>query len=177
MEEFEDPTEKLKETLTEHALHAGSSFNSRVAVTTAVLAVLAAVASMLSGHHANEAMIEQLKSSDKWAYYQAKGIKAAVTAAKIELLNGIGKPAPQEAINLQQRYKDQQDEISKEAIEREALSEEHLQHHMVFARAVTLFQVAIAISAIAALSRRRKFWYFALALGALGSVFLGLGFR
>ena len=132
MEEFEDPTEKLKETLTEHALHAD---------------------------------------------YQAKGIKAAVTAAKIELLNGIGKPAPQEAINLQQRYKDQQDEISKEAIEREALSEEHLQHHMVFARAVTLFQVAIAISAIAALSRRRKFWYFALALGALGSVFLGLGFR
>ncbi|MCX6108936.1 MAG: DUF4337 domain-containing protein [Proteobacteria bacterium] len=177
MEEFEDPTESLKETVNEHAMHAGSSFTSRVAVTTAFLAVLAAVSSMLSGHHANEAMIEQIKSSDKWAYYQAKGIKAAVTAAKIELLTSLGKPAPQEASDQHQRYKEQQEEISKEATEREEASEAHLQHHMVFARAVTLFQVAIAISAIAALSRRRPFWYFALVLGVVGCVFLGLGFR
>ena len=175
MEEFEDPTEKLKETLTEHAVHEGSSFTSRVAVTTAILAVLAAVASMLSGHHANEAMIDQIKSSNKWAYYQAKGVKAVVTSAKIELLQAMGKPEPTEALKEKERYKEEQAEISEEATTKEHESEEHLQHHMIFARAVTLFQVAIATSAIAALSRRRAFWYLAVLLGLGGSIFLGLG--
>ncbi|MGO9146526.1 MAG: DUF4337 family protein [Desulfomonilia bacterium] len=36
-----------------------------VALSTAILAVLAAVSSLLAGHHSNEALIEQIQSSDK----------------------------------------------------------------------------------------------------------------
>jgi hypothetical protein len=53
-----------------------------VALSTAILAVLAAIASLLSGEHANEAMMNQIEASDQWGHYQAKSIKAAVLDAK-----------------------------------------------------------------------------------------------
>lgn len=176
MEDFDDPTESLQETVHEHAEHGKSSFTTRVAVTTAILAVLAAITSMLAGHHANEAMIKQIKASDQWAYYQAKGIKAAVTKAKMELLEAQGETVAEETTQQHETYKKDQDDIAENARELESDSEAHLGHHMVFARGVTLFQVAIAISAVAVLSRKAIFWYLALALGSIGCLFLVGGF-
>ena len=46
-----------------------------IAISTALMAVFAAMASLLAGHHADEAVIEQIRASDQWAFYQAKGIK------------------------------------------------------------------------------------------------------
>jgi hypothetical protein len=48
-------------------------------------------------------------------------------------------------------------------------------HHNQLARAVTIFQIAIAMGAIAVLARRPKLWFLSLALGVSGLVFLGLG--
>ena len=36
---------------------------------------LAAIAALLAGHAANEALLEQIKASDQWSYYQSKSIK------------------------------------------------------------------------------------------------------
>jgi hypothetical protein len=46
---------------------------------------------------------------------------------------------------------------------------------VVFARAVTLFQIAIAVGAIAALTNRKSFWYVSMALGVAGAYFLTTG--
>jgi hypothetical protein len=46
---------------------------------------------------------------------------------------------------------------------------------VIFARGVTLFQIAIAIGAIAALTSRRRFWLVSLVFGAVGIVFLVQG--
>ncbi len=46
---------------------------------------------------------------------------------------------------------------------------------MVLARAVTGFQVAIALSAISVLSRRKVVWFFSIALGVIGAGFLVQG--
>ena len=56
-----------------------------VALTAALLAACAAINALMSENHSVKAMTEQIKSSDDWGYYQAKGIKA-VLAAKIEML-------------------------------------------------------------------------------------------
>ena len=48
------------------------------AVTAAVLAVLAAIGSLLSGHAVNQAILEQTKATDQWAYYQTKSTKGHV---------------------------------------------------------------------------------------------------
>ena len=85
MEEAEVPLDHLHEEAHERAKHSPEAWISWVALSTAILAVLAAIASLLSGEHANEAMMNQIEASDQWSYYQAKSIKAAVLDAKTTL--------------------------------------------------------------------------------------------
>jgi hypothetical protein len=172
MEDPEVPTEHLHEEIEHHAAHSKAPWTMGVALSSALLAGLAAVCSLLAGHHSNEAMIEQIKSSDKWAFYQAKGIKAAVLGSKLELLEAEGKLVAQKDREKIAEYKKDQDDIAAEAKEREVAAEDHLKRHVIFARGVTLFQIAIAIGAIAALTSRRRFWLVSLAFGAVGIFFL-----
>jgi hypothetical protein len=143
-----------------------------VALSSALLAGLAAVCSLLAGHHANEAMIEQIQSSDQWAYYQAKGIKAAVLGSKLELLEAEGKKISLKDNEKLAGYKKEQDEIQELAKEKQRDSESHLRLHVIFARGVTLFQIAIAVGAISVLTNRRAFWFVSLVFGLVGVFFL-----
>jgi hypothetical protein len=176
MEEIEVPTEHLLEHLHHQAEHSGERWVTGVALSSALLAVFAAVSALLAGHHANEAMTKRIEASDSWSYYQAKGIKASVLSGKLELLTALGKPVADKDREKVSEYKHDQDEISEKAKKLEESSENHLQQHMVFSRAVTLFQVAIGIAAIAALTRRRKYWWVGLAFGTVGLFFLIQGF-
>src|SRR5947207_13467905 len=88
MEESEVPLEQLHEHVKESAEHSGAPWISWVALSTAVLAVLAAIAGLLSGRYVNEAMMNQIEASDQWSYYQAKSIKAAVLDGKTWLGGG-----------------------------------------------------------------------------------------
>src|SRR5438128_5916836 len=85
MEEAEVPLENLQEHVHHSAEHSGENWISWVALSTAILAVLAAIAGLLSGGHANEAMMSQIDASDQWGFYQAKSIKAAVLESKSSL--------------------------------------------------------------------------------------------
>src|SRR5690349_8198048 len=96
MEEIEAPTEAVQEEIHHHASAARESWISQVALSSAIIAVLAAVGALLSNHHANEAMIDQIKASDHWGYYQAKGIKAGMLSMKLEILATLGKKAEHE---------------------------------------------------------------------------------
>src|ERR1700692_1974640 len=126
MDEIEVPLEKLHESIQEKADHARETWISRVALSSALIAVCAAVAALLAGHHSNEAMIEQIKSSDKWSYYQAKGIKASLLTAKTEILAELGKPSKEADLAKAEQYKNDQEEISHQATEHEGASEAHL---------------------------------------------------
>jgi len=175
MEESEVPTEHLHEEMEHHASHGKAPWMMGVALSSALLAGFAAVCSLLAGHHANEAMVDQIQSSDKWAYYQAKGIKSAVLGSKMELLEAEGKPVSDKDVQKIAGYKKDQDDIAAEANEKQKSAEAHLHRHVIFARAVTLFQIAIAIGAISALTNRRSFWFVSLAFGAGGLLFLAQG--
>jgi Domain of unknown function (DUF4337) len=166
MEEAEVPLEHLHEEIHHTAEHSGVRWISWVALSTAILAVLAAIAGLLSGSHANEAMMDQIKASDQWSYYQAKSIKAAVLDAKISL---AASPTAQDRENAA-KYSEEESEIKAEA---EAKTNFH--RHEIFARSVTMFQIAIAIAAIAALTKQPRFWFFGLLFGIAGCVFLTLG--
>jgi hypothetical protein len=141
-----------------------------VALSTAILAVLAAIASLLSGEHANEAMLNQIEASSQWSYYQAKSIKAAVLDAKIAFTDASDESDQ----SNRARYEKEQQEIRSEAEHREAAAKSHFHKHEVFARGVTMFQIAIAIAAISALTKNRLFWVVSLVFGAFGCAFLVL---
>jgi hypothetical protein len=72
------------------------------------------------------------------------------------------------------RYEKEQEEIKSDAEHKEAAAKSNFHKHEVFARGVTMFQIAIAIAAISALTRRRKFWIVSLVFGVVGCVFLVL---
>lgn len=103
MEAPEVPLEAAQEHIHEHAHGHGGGEKARwilgVALSSAIVAALAAVASLKAGHHANEALLNQidannqiLKASDQWALYQAKGVKLAVLTSKIDTLKALLKP-------------------------------------------------------------------------------------
>ncbi len=172
MEEAEVPLEHLHEQVHHAAEHSGEKWIGWAALSTAILAVLAAIAGLLSGSHANEAMMKQIESADQWAFYQAKGIKAAVLDAKVSL----GGAATETDRAKVEKYSQEQSEIQKNAQEKQEEAKENFHQHEVFARGVTLFQIAIAVAAISALTRRKHYWVFSMVIGAAGGVFLVLGF-
>ena len=168
MEESEVPLEHLHEQVHHSAEHSGETWISWVALSTAILAALAAIAALLSGRHVNEAMMNQIEASDLWNYYQAKGIKAAVLDAKMSLAG-----APNESDQSKRdRYENEQEKIKSEAEHKEAAAKANFHEHEVFAGGVTMFQIAIAIAAISVLTRRRPFWIVSLLFGAVGCAFL-----
>jgi hypothetical protein len=175
-------TEKLHETIREELEHEGGSFLKQIALTTALLAAFAAVAALRAGATVNAALVLkteatrlQAEASDQWAYYQAKGIKAAVQEASATSWRAIGKEPPAKYVEEQKRYKDEQAEIKKKAEEKEHQRDEKsreadelIHHHHGFANSVALFQVSIALGAVAALTRSRPVWFGSMAVGLVG---------
>jgi hypothetical protein len=180
MEEIETPIEKIQEQINElaeenSAEHHAQKWISQVALSSALIAVFAAVAALLAGHHSNEALIDQIQASDQWGYYQAKGVKANLLSTKIDLGAFQGRAATPEETKKLEQYKTDQEKIAEAAKEKEEGSHQHLKVHSSFATSVTFFQVAIAISAIAILVRRRKFWFASLGFAGVGFCFFLLG--
>ena len=177
-EEIEVPTEHLHEKMEEEAHHNTEhrAWISRVAVSSAVLAVAAAITALLASHHADEAILEEMRATDQWSFYQAKGIKLAILQGNIDQAALDGKPASPERQTKVEKYQTEMKAIEEKGHELEESSESHMQHHVWFARGVTAFQIAIAMGAIAVLARRPKLWLLSLALGLAGGTGLVLGF-
>jgi hypothetical protein len=170
-------TEHLQETIHEPPT---DPLLRNIALTTALLAALGAVAALQAGGTVNEALVLktdagrlQAEASDQWTYYQAKGIKGTVLEAQRATSIAVGKPVPAGVDQSIQRYAAEQKDIEHAAREKEherdQKSEEadHLlaRHHR-FASSVALLQIGIALGAVAALTRQRLIW--------LGSGLLGL---
>jgi hypothetical protein len=177
MEEPEVPTEHLHEEMHHQAEHSGQRWVLGVALSSALLAGLAAVASLKAGEYANEAMIAQIQSSNYWAYFQSKGIKEAQLQTKTEMLGALSKPAAPEDTNKIAEYSKDKEEIQKKAEELQTEAKENLRIHEILARSVTLFQIAIAVGAISVLIKRRAFWFVSLAFGLVGLIFAAQAFK
>jgi hypothetical protein len=175
-EEIEVPTEHLHEHMEEAAEeHRGSSWIARVAVSSAILAVLAAITALLASHHSDEAILEQMKATDQWSYYQAKSIKLAVLQNDLDQRKDDGKPVPEDRAKKVGEYQNDMKAIEDKGHELEESSESHMQHHVWLARGVTAFQIAIAMGAISVLAKRQRLWLVSIALGLLGSAGLVVG--
>jgi len=177
-EEIEVPTEHLHEKMEEELEEAKTErgWISKVAVSSAILAVAAAITALLASHHSDEAILEQMRATDQWSYYQAKGIKLAILQGNIEQLQTDGKAVGPERQAKVGVYQSEMKAIEEKGHEMEESSEDHMHHHVWFARGVTAFQIAIAMGAISVLARRPRLWFVSLALGLAGAGFLGTGF-
>ena len=170
-------SEELSE-LQEHAEHAKHDPTlAPVSVTMAILAVLVAVVTLL-GHRAHtEEVVLQAKSSDQWAYYQAKNIRRHTDELFTEF---SGAQPTTDAATLAKlrdkyageaaRYKDEQKEIEDKAreMENEVATERNRADR--FDLGEVFLEVGLVITSITLLSGRRIFWLAGMALGVLGLV-------
>jgi uncharacterized protein DUF4337 len=155
-----------------------------VGLTTALLAVFAAVAALQAASLINEGMISQIKASDTWAEFQASREKYHLYALALNaMLDAQGAFSPRVSAARAKEYRAKiADEVGKQLersaearrLERESAAQIHKQHF--FEYSVGLIQVAIALSAIAALARVRPVWYLGLLAGAGGIALFFQGF-
>jgi len=143
-----------------------------VALSSALLASLAAVASLQAGHSSNEAMIAQIESANQWSYFQSKSIKEAQLKSKMDILEALGKPAADGDKSKAVEYQKDKEQIQRSAEEFGKEAKRHLRMHHVLSRSVTMFQIAIAVGAISVLTRRRTFWLVSLGFGGVGLFFV-----
>jgi Flp pilus assembly protein TadB len=162
------------------AQHGGDSFTSRLAVLTALLSTVGAIFGYMGGHsqnaallYKNEAAIQKTSASNQWNYYQAKSNKQNLAELSVTLTTGEAQEKFKQNV---ERYKKEKEEIKADADKLEDAakaadkqSEAEMHVHERWALATTLLQIAIALSAITLLTRKR--W---LLVGVYGSTVLGL---
>src|ERR1700743_811403 len=127
-EEIEIPTEHLHEQIEEGAEEKKERWVMFLALSPAFMAVLASFGGLLAGHHANEALVERMKASDQWNFYQAKNLKEEIAANTDMILQAVGAAKTgQTAVGDHSkdiaRYEKEKAAIKKEAEEDEAASE------------------------------------------------------
>ena len=165
-----------------HAEHGGSHTNS-IAMFTAIIATVGAIFSYMGGAtqanaglFKNNAAIKKTEASNQWNYYQAKSSKQNLSELAIELAPASKKDFYQDEIK---RYKSEKAEIKlgAEKLEAEAKawdekseSEMHLHHR--WAQATTALQVAIAMAAIALMTRKK---WLEVAMYGMGAVGVAIG--
>jgi len=182
--ETEDHKKETEENKKEHA-----GWLKFVSVVTAVLAVVAAIGSLRAGLLVNEALLVKndevslrTQATDQWNYYQAKSIKGVVyetTAALLPPGSAQLKVNQVQGAKLARQQEDIQakaEDLEKRADAKDKSSAKDMDEHHIFAFSVSLCQIAIALSAIAALTRSRRVWIFSLAAGLTGLAALLGGF-
>jgi hypothetical protein len=191
MDEGPEPHEWVEKAAEEHHHgHEAGTGSSRQeltvsAVTAAILAVSAAIGSLLSGHAVNQAILAQTKATDQWAFYQAKSTKQQLYEVGGKLIRALSQsrgssagdqdPVLKEFATEQERYNHEKEEIKTVAEEYEAESRHEFHKHHQYALGIACFQVGIVLASVSILVRIRAIYYLSLLAGAAGIVFLVTG--
>lgn len=167
--------------LDEEAEREPKGMGGQLAVMTAVLATVGAMFSYMAGAtqadaalFKNDAAIRKTEAANQWGFYQAKSNKQNLSELGLRLSAQSDKPFFEREAK---RYEAEKAEIKVEAerLEKEsaasdAKSEALMHQHHRWAQATTALQIAIAMAAIALLTRRRWLQKAVFAVSGVGLV-------
>ena len=165
-------------------------FSRRVALTTAIYAVVLAIAALGGNNAMKEMLLAQQQSSDQWAFYQAKVIREhQYRGLKLQLEAQLAEPsslkgaerAKFEALATrfaeeEKRYNAEKKDIEQDAKKLEHLRDRHRNRDPYFDFAEVFLQIAIVTSSVAILSTSRPMFWFSLGLAVLGALLTANGF-
>jgi hypothetical protein len=160
----------VNEELREHAEHANDPFTRKAGAGMAIIAAFLAMVAVYAHITTTEELLSQQKASDQWAFYQAKTVRRYESEVARDILTATGGKAAAQAAEKYAanfaRYQKEGEQIQEKAREHERESA------MMGKRALRLhfgevfLEIAIVLSSLAILTRRRLFWY----LGIAGAV-------
>jgi hypothetical protein len=162
----------VDEELSERAERAKEPFEKKVAASMAVIAAALAVVSVFGQLLANEELLAQQKSSDQWAYYQAKSIRRYESEIARDVLQRMaGAPsaeAAQEYAKNLSRYEHEGEEIQAEAKKLEAESAIKGRQALRLHISEIFLEIGIVFATLAILTRRPMVWWTAICSAAGG---------
>src|SRR3989441_5134770 len=162
----------------------GKAFTKRVALTTALYAVVLAIASLGGTNAMKHMLLAQQQASDQWSFYQAKVIREhqyRIQKLRLELdLAERGRTMKPEArqkfeelqaklTDEEKRYNTEKKEIEQEAKKLEQDRDLYRTKDPYFDYAEVLLQIAIVMASIAILATSRPLFFFSLGLAGLRS--------
>lgn len=161
-----------------------------LAISTVIIAVCATLSTFKGGSYSTKSLMNQTLAANQWSYYQSKSIKGYIFESQqheLELQKSLmTESGKDKAVKFDQAIAELQksiDRYNKEKLEIKATAEKHEKirddcsvHAATFGYAVIFLQVAILLSSIAALMKKKPVWYFSLVLGAIGIVYFVNGF-
>ena len=160
------------------------SFSRRVALVTAVYAVVLAIASLGGNNAMKEMLIAQQEASNQWAYYQSKVIREHLNRGnKLTLEAQLAEPsglkgAEREKFEaLAKKFADEEKrmvvdkkEIEPKARAFEAERDRNQTKDPYFDYAEVLLQIAIVCASVSILSTSRPMFWFSSVLAVLGAL-------
>jgi len=162
----------VEEELHEHAEHAKEPFDKKVAVTMAVIAAMLAIDGVMGHLLTTEELLLQQRASDQWSYYQAKSIRRYQSEVAADLFKGfhdLGSEPVEKYNKAAEKYKQDDEEISKEAKALEA--ESHMKgdqaHRLDYGE--VFLEIGIVFASMAILTKRNGIWF-----ASMGSALIGL---
>jgi hypothetical protein len=176
-------TEDEMSELQEAAEHGREHSNlAPVSFTMAFLAVLVAIATLLSHRAHTEEVLLQNKATDQWGYYQAKNIRRHTMSQVDELLKvlPLKDSAAAEALVKKNEAAIEKSSVEQEEIFKEATATEgevKLFTHRAnrYDLGETLLEVGLVICSITLLTKRRSYWLTGIVFGIAGVVLTALG--
>ncbi len=162
-----------------------------LALSTVILAVCATLSTFKGGGYSTRAVMSQSQASDQWAFFQAKSVKSNLYAIQreklqMELVGLTGKSSQavadvytkkvEEYSKKIETYDKEKSGIQAEAKRLESVRDESQKHSQAFGLAVIFLQIAILLSSIAGLLKKKPVWLLGLAIGAFGLIYFVNGF-
>jgi uncharacterized protein DUF4337 len=166
------------------------AFSRRVALVTAVYAVILAIASLGGNNAMKEMLLAQQEASNQWAYYQSKVIREHLNrGSKLLLETQLAEPSSlrgpdrEKFDGLARRFADEEKrmnadkkEIEPKAKAAEAERDRNQLKDPYFDYAEVLLQIAIVCASVSILSTSRPMFWFSSVLAVLGTVSTVNGF-
>ena len=179
-EEFEVRA-PYEDRLDEAAAREPRGMAGQLAVMTALLATAGAVFSYMAGatqadaaRAKNDASIKKIEAFNQWNFYQARSNKQHLSELGLRLSDAAGKPYFDSEVK---RYAAEKvpiklaaEQLETEAVRFDKASEVLMHQHHRWAQATTALQIAIAMTAIALLTRKRWLTKAVYAMSGLGLI-------
>jgi len=160
--------------------HGERAFGRGVALTTAIYAVVLAIASLGGNYAMKEMLLAQQLSSDQWAFYQAKVVREHLYRAQKMLLEAYGPEAARAVAATfaeeEKRYNAEKKDIEREAKKLEAERDRHRSRDPYFDYAEVFLQIAIVTASVSILATSRLMFGFSLVLAVVGVLYTINGF-
>ena len=160
-----------------------------LALTTIILAVCATLSTFQGGKYSTRSVLMQTQAANQWAYYQSKSIKGYLYEIQRESLELETKKAKVSRAMMSEyekkidiynqkikKYEEEKALISKEAKKLEAVRDDAQRHSQIYGLAVIFLQIAILLSGISALMKKKYVWILGMATGVVGLVYFANGF-